>query len=354
MTPHLSLRGGVYVAVFAGENGQRVRRSTRTTTPEAAQAELARLVREAEQVRAGILPPPERTKGRSRAPSLMELVDEWAKGKARKGLTLGYVHKARGTIERAIKLMRWGDAKRDVTAAGLELLRERWLLGGASVALCNARMRHMGSFCIWLWRTGRILSDPTVNLSAIPYQAKRRRALTLEELGRLFRCVAIPAEARRVYLALFYSGMRVDRELGMLTWQQVGKDDILRFVGKGGRQRTVPVGDVLRAVLEEQRAALAARMVVGGPVFPSIPSPRQFAKHLELAGIPREDVRGHVATRHSLRHSFNQELTRAGVTSEQRQHLGGWSDEQMPVHQYQDARVLELKEAVNRLPRMIA
>lgn len=352
MKPHLTLRGGVFVAVFAGENGQRVRRSTRMTTPEAAQAELARMVREAEQVRAGILPPPERTKGRAKAPSLLELVDEWAKGKARKGLTLEYVHKARGTIERAIKRMRWGSAK-DLNAAGLELLRERWLLGGASVALCNARMRHMGSFCVWLWRTGRIPADPTVNVSAIPYQPRRRRALSIDELGRLFQCSAIPAEARRAYRALFYSGMRVDRELGMLCWQQVGEDGVLRFVGKGGRLRTVPIGDALRAVLDEQRAALAARMVVGGPVFPSIPSPRHFAKHLELAGIPREDVRGHVATRHSLRHSFNQELTRAGVTSEVRQHLGGWSDDQMPVHQYQDARALDLLAAVNRLPRMI-
>lgn len=351
-TPHLTARNGVYVAVFNGPDGRRIRRSTHMRTPEAAQSVLADMVRQAEQVRAGIIPPEETTgrdrRARQRRVGLASLILEWAESKARRGLTPGYVAKARRTIERASSLMGWGNP-RHITAASLERLRDRWLEEGVSAGLCNVRMRHVASFCVWLWRSGRLQADPTVNLSVIEYQPRRRRALTIEEMRRLFRCERIPAEARRVYRALYYSGLRVDRELAMLTWSHIGDDGMMRFIGKGGRLRTVPIGDPMRAVLDEQRAALASLFIIGGRVFPNIPTPRQFARHLTLAGIPREDTRGHVATRHSLRHSFNQELTRAGVSSELRQHLGGWADDTMPVHQYQDARALDLLAAINRL-----
>jgi len=93
-------------------------------------------------------------------------------------------------------------------------------------------------------------------------------------------------------------------------------------------------------------------LFVGRVVFPAVPTPAEFDEHLVLAGILKTDSRGWVATRHSLRHTFNTMLYAAGVDSEGRQHLGGWATGSMPEGQYLDARALGLREAVNRLPRM--
>lgn len=340
MIPYLTKRGPVFVAVFE-LHGKRCRTSTRTADPAEAAAALAVLA-------AGGSLAAGSAKGRESS-SVPDLITQWGESKVRRGCTPGYVRKGQRIIGRCVRLMRWGSL-RSLTPAGMEALREAMLERGASSGTVNTRMRYMGSWCSWLWRTGKISSDPMVDLSPLPHTPRKRRALTLAEVQALLS--ASPAWAGRVYAALFYSGMRVDIELAALTWQQVGDDGVLRFRGKGGRDRTVPVSDALRGILEAQRTSQAMQLIVGGLVFPKVPTSAEFARHLKLAGIHKADARGHVATRHSLRHSWNQELTRAGVNSEQRQHLGGWSDSTMPTGQYQDASALDLREAMNRLPRI--
>jgi len=342
MTPYLAKRGGVFVAVYE-LHGKRCRTSTRTTDPAEAAAALAALL-------SGGAPAAKPSTGRDRS-SLLVLIDRWAISKARRLRTPQYIQQAKGALESMAALMRWGTPAQ-ITPQNVEALRERMLEKGYSTGLVNKRMAHLSSFVGWLWRTGVLKADPMVDVSPLPHEAKRRRALSADELARLFGCQGAGAEARRVYQALFYSGLRVDIELARLTWQQVGEDGVLRFKGKGGRDRTVPISDALQGILEAQRASQTMQLIVGGLVFPRVPSPGEFDRHLVMAGIPKVDARGHVATRHSLRHSWNQELTRAGVNSEQRKHLGGWSDDTMPTGQYQDANALGLREAMNRLPRI--
>ena len=257
---------------------------------------------------------------------MIALIEQWAESKGRKGLTPKYIASARRVIERCIRLMRWGHV-RSITPAGLELLRETMLAKGASTGLVNSRMAAMGSFTTWLWRTGRIPADPMVDMKPLKHEPVRRRSLSPDEVRQLLGCPAIPEECRRVYAALVYSGLRVDIELATLTWQHVGVDGVLRFAGKGGKQRAVPIGDVLASVLSAQRASQSMHLFIGGVVFPAVPTPAEFDGHLALAGIPKIDSRGWVATRHSLRHTFNTMLYAAGVDSESRQHLGGWSTE---------------------------
>jgi site-specific recombinase XerD len=341
MTPSLTKRGRFYVAVYM-LHGKRCRTSTRTSDPAEAAAALAVL---ASGGSLGARP----NKGRGQA-TLLELVEAWANTRAMRGCTEEYARQCRQRVEKMLALMGWGDRARVLTPAAMEELRDRMLAKGASRGTVNSRMAYMGSFCSWLWKMGHLPAHPMVNIKALRHQPRKRRALTVAEIASLLKMS--PAWARPVYLALFYSGLRVDKELATLTWAAWGDDDVLRFVGKQGVHRTVPVSAALRGVLEAQRAGRGMVLNPNARIFPRIPTSEEFNQHLAAAKIPKIDQRGHVASRHSLRHSWNQELTRAGVSSEQRKHLGGWADDTMPTGQYQDASALKLREAMDKIARI--
>jgi integrase/recombinase XerD len=141
-----------------------------------------------------------------------------------------------------------------------------------------------------------------------------------------------PAGIRdRALLELLYaSGLRIGEALG-LDRQDVSLDGgYVRVVGKGDRERLVPVGDValdaLRRYLDEVRPALLERAVAGstarreapargGPLFVSARGAR-LGRMAAWRAIRRAAVtagiREHV-TPHTLRHSFATHLLEGGA-----------------------------------------
>jgi integrase/recombinase XerD len=133
----------------------------------------------------------------------------------------------------------------------------------------------------------------------------------------------------RALLELLYAcGLRVSEALN-LDLEDVGlSEGSVRVIGKGDRERRLPVGDVALAALtryvDESRPALlgAARHTPGktaprrgGPMFVSARGARlsrmaawRVIRHAALVG----GVRGHV-TPHTLRHSFATHLLEGGA-----------------------------------------
>lgn len=133
----------------------------------------------------------------------------------------------------------------------------------------------------------------------------------------------------RALLELMYSsGLRVSEALGLDRQDLSAETASVRVIGKGDRQRVVPVGEVALAALDayvevirpawlkvDRRADAAATGRRGGPLFISVHGRRlgrmEAWRILRRAALGA-GLRGHV-TPHTLRHSFATHLLEGGA-----------------------------------------
>lgn len=178
---------------------------------------------------------------------------------------------------------------------------------GLSPKSLQRRLSACRSFYTWLLRHGRIAATPTAGLRAPKAPRKLPQVLDADEAVRL---VEVPTDAPlglrdRALLELFYSsGLRLS-ELCGLRWRDL--DLVAGFVtvmGKGNKERKVPVGSHARNALDAWRADQKATSET--PVFPGRGGGpiSQRAVQIRLKQLAqRQGLFKHVHP-HMLRHSF--------------------------------------------------
>ena len=114
------------------------------------------------------------------------------------------------------------------------------------------RLSACRSFYAWLLRNGRIAASPAAVIRAPKAPRKLPQVLDPDEAKAL---VEVPTDARlgvrdRALLELFYSsGLRLS-ELCGLHWRDLHLDDgLVHVLGKGSKQRIVPLGSPARTAL---------------------------------------------------------------------------------------------------------
>ncbi|MES2666825.1 MAG: tyrosine recombinase XerC [Pseudomonadota bacterium] len=172
------------------------------------------------------------------------------------------------------------------------------------------------------WVADREGVDATTVLSARSPKFRRKlpRPLTEDAAAAMMTSVGdhpsepwVAARDMAVVTLLYGCGLRISEALG-LTGAAHPLPDTLRILGKGGKERLVPVLPVARAAVAEYarlcphdllRSAPLFRGVRGGPL-----NPRHIQKAMETSraqlGLPAS------ATPHALRHSFATHLLTAG------------------------------------------
>jgi integrase/recombinase XerD len=140
---------------------------------------------------------------------------------------------------------------------------------GASPATVMRKLSSVRGFYRQLAREEQIAADPTANLP--PAQLRRRlpNVLSVEEVGRLIAQpdTRAPRGLRdRAMLELVYAaGLRASELVG-LTRGDLNLDlGLVRCLGKGSKERVVPVG---RLAIDAARAYLASRRDAAGALFP--------------------------------------------------------------------------------------
>ncbi len=178
---------------------------------------------------------------------------------------------------------------------------------GLSAKSLQRRLSACRSFFAWLLKQGRIAANPATGLRAPKAPRKLPQVLDPDEAIQL---VEVPADAPlglrdRALLELFYSsGLRLS-ELCALHWRDLDLDGgFVTVMGKGNRQRIVPVGShavrALQAWRDERKGDNATPVFPGrngGPIS-------QRAVQIRLKQIAqRQGLFKHVHP-HMLRHSF--------------------------------------------------
>jgi len=177
---------------------------------------------------------------------------------------------------------------------------------GLSARSLQRRLSACRSYYAWLLRHGRIAANPAAGVRAPRAPRRLPQVLDVDEAVRL---VEVPADTPlglrdRALLELFYSsGLRLS-ELCALRWRDLGAGGTVTVTGKGGKQRSVPVGSHARRALEAWRASTGAGADDfvfpgrgGGPIG-------QRAVQLRVRQLAmRQGLFKHVHP-HMLRHSF--------------------------------------------------
>jgi len=164
------------------------------------------------------------------------------------------------------RLARWCDKRGLQELASLDAARLREFTAGMAREGLDARsiQRHVSAlrtFFGHLDRSGRIEANPAADLKTPRARRKLPRTLDPDAVARLLDIRGRrPIDLRdRAMLELCYSsGLRVS-ELADTRWDRLDtREGLLRVIGKGDRERVVPVGRHALAALADWRAASAA------------------------------------------------------------------------------------------------
>ncbi len=217
----------------------------------------------------------------------------------------------------------------DLTAlAGLRMSDLRaWLAAEASHGLGNAtRSRHLSAvrgFFRWLARRHGVnnaqvalLQSPRANKPLPRALSKSHAMVIVEEIGELSDEKAIAARDVALFSLLYGSGLRIAEALALNVAEarQSGTNAALRVIGKGSKQRIVPLLPVVSAAIQnwlrlhpdnrqDAPLFLGAR---GDRLNPGVVQ-RRLREFRRLNGLPEH------ATPHALRHSFATHLLASGA-----------------------------------------
>ncbi len=188
----------------------------------------------------------------------------------------------------------------------------------------------------WLLDQGRLQVDPLLNIDKPRPIQRFPKTLSEQQVEDLLNAPAVdtPLGLRdRAMLELLYAtGLRVSELVGIRLFELSLSDNVVRVMGKGSKERLVPLGQVAAEWLQRYLAAARGALLkqhVSDAIFVTARGgamTRQMfwtliKKYAVRVGIPRERISPHV-----LRHAFATHLLNHGADLRVVQLLLGHAD----------------------------
>ena len=210
----------------------------------------------------------------------------------------------------------------------LETLEARdfraWLAGRASAGLSRTSTARalsvLRGFFRWLEKNGRGRNHAirTVRTPKLPHAVPKPldagdATKAVRDIGALASEPWVAARDIAVMTLLYGCGLRISEALG-LTLRDVPDSDAMTVLGKGGKQRMVPVLPVVREAIDAYLAQCPHHLEPDDPLFVGVRggqlSPRVIQRQMQKLrgwlGLPDS------ATPHAMRHSFATHLLAGG------------------------------------------
>ena len=208
-------------------------------------------------------------------------------------------------------------------------------LTGKSARTSARRLSSLRRFFQYLAREGYIGHDPCARIAAPRIGRPLPKSLTEEEveslLGAPDTATAVGQRDRAMLEVLYATGLRVSELVGLQLGQVNLRQGVLRVIGKGNKERLVPLGEEASEWVEKFIRQGRAELLQGPPVDTLFPSRRgrmmtrqtfwyAIKRHAKRAGISK------ALSPHVLRHAFATHLLNHGADLRVVQMLLGHSD----------------------------
>lgn len=206
---------------------------------------------------------------------------------------------------------------------------------GMSAATLRLHAVALRVFFRFLVRRGVVANDPTEFLGIPKIEAYLPETLSRDEVGRLLAAAggktALELRDRAILELLYASGLRVSELCGARLENLDLEKGFIRVIGKGNKQRLVPVGGAAREAvgryLSNGRPELVGKRT-GGEIFLSVRGRKLTNQRIwqiivalgKRAGLERE------IHPHTLRHSFATHLLEGGADLRIIQEMLGHAD----------------------------
>jgi len=199
----------------------------------------------------------------------------------------------------------------------------------------NRGLAAIRRFYRWALRERLVLADPTVRLRPARRVARFPQALSESQVEALLAApdVATPLGLRdRAMLELLYAtGLRVSELVGLKSLELSLNDGLVRVMGKGSKERVVPLGEEARAWLGRYLAEARPTLLAGRPSDDLFVTQRAAAMTRQMFWVlikrhaARADIRAPLSP-HGLRHAFATHLLNHGADLRVVQMLLGHAD----------------------------
>ncbi|MGA1203589.1 MAG: tyrosine recombinase, partial [Planctomycetota bacterium] len=214
-------------------------------------------------------------------------------------------------------------------SAILAFLHEE-VAAGSAVTSRRRRLSSIRGFYRYLVSDGRVPRNP-VREVALPRDGRKLPpTLSVREIEALIAAAAesgTPTRDAAIVELLYSTGLRVGELCGLAIGDLRPEDGFLRCIGKGEKERLVPLGDrALAAVVRYRREERPESR--RSELFLSVrgqPLTRETIARMVRRATLRAGLRGRV-TPHTLRHSFATHLLEGGAGLREVQEMLGHAD----------------------------
>jgi integrase/recombinase XerD len=192
------------------------------------------------------------------------------------------------------------------------------------------KISSVKGFYEWLQEKGTLRDNP-LSLLELPKRRKiLPKVLSVSEVSRLLNCDQLGGQDKVIVELLYACGLRVS-ELASLPVNAVDLDDgYIRVMGKGGKERLIPLGEVSVVVVQKYLAEtglkaddpLLVRFEGKGGLFKAALNRREIWQRVR----DMKHIIGREVSPHTFRHSFATHLLENGADLRVVQELLGHSD----------------------------
>ena len=186
----------------------------------------------------------------------------------------------------------------------------------------NRKMAALKGFCRWLTGSGAMEADPTSSLVSLKTEKRRPEYFTAEQAEKLIESIdgaSLRDRTARAILELLYSsGLRLSELVGLNVAGYNARQGIVKVIGKGSKERLVPVGAKAREAISrylETRKREQGAYGPGDPLFTGKTGKkidRRQVQRLVAEACARAGDSRRVGP-HALRHSFATGMLEAGA-----------------------------------------
>lgn len=202
-------------------------------------------------------------------------------------------------------------------------------------ATANRRLTVLRRFYRWALRERVIAVDPTLRLHAARRAARFPVTISEAQVEALLAApdaaTALGLRDRAMFEVLYAAGLRVSELVGLKLSELSLNEGLVRVIGKGSKERIVPLGEEARAWVERYLAGARPDLLAGrvaDAVFVTqraAPMTRQMFWVLVKRYAAQADIRAPLSP-HGLRHAFATHLLNHGADLRVVQLLLGHAD----------------------------